>query len=317
MKINKSTIIMMAILTLGALVAAPLLYVFVGPHLNQTQIETLIILVSVMGGSVLFCFLVGQVTHNNSQMDKLWSILPAVYTWVCAFKDNLNPRLVLMAVLVTLWCLRLTMNFARKGAYKLKFWEGEEDYRWKVLREDSMFKGHKIRWIIFNLFFISLYQNFVVLAITFPSLAVMGSTPSLGWADFLVAGIMLFFIIYETIADEQQWKFQIEKWAMINSGKKLDELPTPYNLGFNTIGLWNRSRHPNYLGEQAIWLTFYFFTLACLTGFSWSMAGGLMLVVLFAGSSQMQESISTNKYPLYSDYCQKCSKFLPFKKYRG
>lgn len=34
-----------------------------------------------------------------------------------------------MAILVNLWGIRLTLNFARKGGYSWKFWEGEEDYR--------------------------------------------------------------------------------------------------------------------------------------------------------------------------------------------
>ena len=38
-----------------------------------------------------------------SQMDKLWSLLPIVYTWVIAVKGGMNIRLVVMAVLATLW----------------------------------------------------------------------------------------------------------------------------------------------------------------------------------------------------------------------
>ena len=42
---------------------------------------------------------------------------------------------------------------------------------------------------------------------------------------------------------------------------KLEDLPEPYNLGFNTFGLWNISRHPNYFAEQMIWVSFYIFTI--------------------------------------------------------
>ena len=89
----------------------------------------------------------------------------------------------------------------------------------------------------------------------------------------------------ELVADEQQWAFQTCKWAMLKAGKKLEELPMPYRLGFNTTGLWGRSRHPNYLGEQGTWAAFYLFTVGAGCGIlNWSMAGALLLVALFLGS---------------------------------
>lgn len=316
MKMSKSALIVMAVLTLAGLVMCPLLYVYVGPHFSQNQIDTLIILASICGGSALYTFIVGELTHNNSQMDKLWSILPAVYTWVVAIKGNMQPRLIIMAALATLWAIRLTMNFARKGAYKLKFWAGEEDYRWKVLRESEIFKGHPFRWMLFSFFFISIYQNLIVLLTTIPALASMEGALPLNYVDYIAAGLTAFFILYETAADEQQWKFQIEKWAMINAGMKLEDLPEPYNKGFNTVGLWNVSRHPNYLGEQGTWVAFFLFSVGALHAFNYSIAGCLLLIVLFIGSSNMSESISLTKYPEYVVYCQKVSKFFPWKKYR-
>ena len=133
---------------------------------------------------------------------------------------------------------------------------------------------------------------------------------------------MTFFLVYETIADEQQWSFQSQKWALIRGGKKLDELPAPYNKGFNTVGLWGHSRHPNYFGEQGIWLSFYVFSIGALvaTGlryiFNWSIVGALLLVVLFLGSSAFAEEISSAKYPEYAHYKKTVSKFFPWKKYR-
>ena len=314
MKLN---IIPMAILIGLSLIVCPLLYVYVGPTLDAAQIGVLKTLGIICGCSALYCFLVGELTGNNSQMDKLWSLLPIVYIWVIAYHGGFQARLVIMAVLVTLWGARLTFNFARKGAYKLKFWEGEEDYRWAVVRGKKEFQPHW-KWMLFNLLFISTYQNALVLLLTFPALVLMGTDAPLGWVDILAAVLTLGFIIYETVADEQQWAFQSRKWALIKAGQKLESLPEPYCKGFNTTGLWNMSRHPNYFAEQGIWISLYLFSVAGGIGLvNWSMAGALLLVVLFMGSSALGEEISASKYPLYQDYCKKVSRFFPISKYNG
>ena len=298
-----------------SIIACPLLYIFVGPALDAAQLDTLKTLGIMVGCSALFCFVVGELTGNNSQMDKLWSLLPIAYTWVIAANGGMTTRLMVMAVLATLWGVRLTFNFARKGAYRLKFWEGEEDYRWAVLRAKKEFQP-RWKWTLFNLFFISIYQNALVLMTTFPALVLMNVDVPFGWLDGLAAALMLGFIIYETVADEQQWAFQSTKWKMIGEGKKLEELPAPYNLGFNTQGLWSRSRHPNYFAEQGTWCAFYLFTVGAGIGiFNWSIIGALLLIVLFLGSSAFAEEISASKYPAYADYCQKVPKFFPGKKY--
>ena len=130
-----------------------------GIDLSNNQIETLKILGYIYLGSVLYCFLVGEISRNNSQMDKLWSILPIAYVWVVAIMGGMTLRLLVIAILVTLWGIRLTFNFARKGAYSIKFWSGKEDYRWLILREKKIFKS-KIVWALFDLLFISMYQNY-------------------------------------------------------------------------------------------------------------------------------------------------------------
>ena len=299
-----------------SIIACPLLYIFVGPSLDASQLEVLKILGIITACSALFCFVVGELTSNNSQMDKLWSLLPIAYTWVIAAHGGMSARLVVMACLATLWGARLTFNFARKGAYKLKFWEGEEDYRWKVLRARKEFQPHW-KWMLFNLFFISIYQNVLVLMITFPALVLMGVDKPFGWVDALAAALMLGFIIYETVADEQQWAFQSAKWKMIKEGRKLEDLPAPYNKGFNTSGLWGISRHPNYFAEQAVWCSFYVFSIGGGIGIiNWSVIGALLLIVLFIGSSAFAEEISSAKYPEYAAYCGKVSKFFPGKRYR-
>ena len=305
----------MGTLLLLSIIVCPVLYFTVGPALDESQLEVLKILGIIAAGSAAFCFIVGEATGNNSQMDKLWSLLPIAYTWVIAVKGGMKIRLVIMAVLATLWGIRLTFNFARKGAYKLKFWEGVEDYRWAVVRSGPAF-SKRWTWMLFDLFFISIYQNALVLMTTFPALVSMRSDAPLGWVDIIAAVVMGGFIIWETVADEQQWAFQTRKWKMIGEGKKLEELPSPYSKGFNTIGLWGRSRHPNYFAEQAIWIGFYIFSIGAGTGIiNWSIIGALLLVVLFQGSSALAEEISGGKYPEYERYCHSVPRFFPGKKY--
>lgn len=314
---QKLNIPLMCTLLLLSLVVCPLLYIYVGPALNDLQLETLKILGIVAGCSALLCFTVGEITGNNSQVDKIWSLIPIAYCWIIAAKGGMHPRLVVMAVLVTLWGIRLTYNFAKKGAYKLRFWEGEEDYRWEKVRT-LPFLQNKAVWMAFDLFFISGYQNALILMFTFPALVCMGSTEPFGWVDAIAAVLMFGFILYETIADKQQWDFQSKKWAMIKSGKTLEELPAPYNKGFNTLGLWNVSRHPNYMAEQAIWVSFYVFSIGAGVGIvNWSMIGALLLIVLFTASTNLVEGISGDKYPEYAEYCKKVNKFFPGHKYNA
>lgn len=291
--------------------------IFSSLSLSDLQSHTFEILCIIAACSAAYCFIVGEITHNNSQMDKLWSILPPVYVWVVAAMGGFAPRLVVMAILVTLWGARLTYNFALKGAYSWKFWTGEEDYRWPWLRRRKFFKNRWV-WTLFNLLFISIYQNLLVLLITLPAVAVMSSIRPFGVLDVVAALLMLGFIIYETVADLQQWRFQSAKWGMIHSGKKLEELPEPYCRGFNTSGLWRVSRHPNYLGEQGIWVSFYLFSVVAGAGvLNWSICGAVLLILLFLGSSTLGEYISKSKYPEYANYVKSVNRFFPGRPYRG
>jgi steroid 5-alpha reductase family enzyme len=292
-----------------------------GINLNDLQKETLLILAIICGASALYCFVVGEITHNNSQMDKLWSILPIVYLWVIAVKSGMSVRIVVMAVLVSIWGLRLTANFASRGAYSLKFWSGEEDYRWSVLRQDKTLRSPVV-WAVFDLLFISIYQNALVLAICLPALAVMPSGIAFTVMDYVAAALSFLFIIYETIADREQSAFQKKKHQLLSEGKDLKSLPAPYDKGFNTHGLWAVSRHPNYFAEQSFWVSIYLFTIgASVTHyaiFNWTMVGCLLLIMLFTGSSSFAEKISSSKYPEYSLYQSSVSKYfpIPWKKYR-
>src|SRR5690606_21993470 len=162
-----------------------------------------------------------------------------------------------------------------------KFWTGEEDYRWSILRAKPGFEQNW-KWTLFNFVFISAYQMALILLITLPALKAMDSQFALTWVDFLLAAIIVTLIIIEFIADQQQYNYQQEKYRKIKAG---EELTGKYALGFTHTGLWGFVRHPNYAAEQAIWIALYFFSVVA-TGhwINWSIAGCLLLVLLFVGS---------------------------------
>lgn len=288
-------------------------------NLNFTSIEwaALIQVFQVTLGVALLCFVVGELTGNNSQVDKIWSLIPIYYGWHFAAAAGFEPRTNIMAILVTLWGLRLTFNFARRGGYSLKFWGGEEDYRWSVLRQTPALQS-RWTWMLFNLFFICLYQNALILLFTLPILeAWRFSYNALGTADYLVAGLMFLLIVIETLADQQQYVYQTEKHRRLNAAKQGDATPAAdpyYKKGFTHTGLWKYMRHPNYAAEQGIWICFYLFTVSAgSTWINWSIIGAVLLLFLFRGSSDFSENITAAKYPDYADYQKKTPRFIPWK----
>ena len=70
--------------------------------------------------------------------------------------------------------------------------------------------------------------------------------------DLVTSVVFLTLLITETIADQQQWNFQTQKYALKNAGKELVPL---YDIGFY-------STHANYASEQGMWIVFYLFSVA-------------------------------------------------------
>lgn len=266
-------------------------------------------LIFIMLATILVCFIVGELTRNFSQVDKIWSLIPLVYSWVVYAAFPNSPRILLMTLLVTIWGLRLTYNFSRKGGYNIIPWKGEEDYRWNILRQSPLLKK-PLMTSLFNLLFIAIFQNILILLFTSPIIiAAENSNVSLNYVDFLAAGFMFLFIIIETISDNQLFNFHLQKQnKMARDGKYQNSL----SKGFMVDGFWKFVRHPNFAAEQAIWISFYFFSVAASgEWFNWSIIGMILLVLLFEGSSRFTETISSGKYAEYENYKQKVPKFIP------
>ena len=254
-------------------------------------------------------FVVSELTRNYSQVDRLWSLMPIVYVWLFAARGAWDSRLVLMAVLVTAWGLRLSFNFWRRGGYGWPPWSGEEDHRWAVLRKRPELAA-PWRWRLFNLGFISLYQNLLLLLLVTPAVVAWGARgTALAAMDVVAAVLILGLLLVETIADNQQYRFQAEKHRRLATGAPLDG---DYAAGFLRHGLFRHVRHPNFTAEQGIWCAFYLFSVAATGAWlNWSVIGAVLLILLFQGSTRFTEEISAAKYPGYEAYRRAVPALLP------
>lgn len=229
--------------------------------------------------------------------------MPWIYAWYWLISNgSFKPRLLIMTFLATLWGVRLTYNFWIKGGFS-----GGEDYRWEVVRQ--WFPGW--RWEVFNLVFICLFQQFVILAFTVPAVAAMQSDVALTWIDAIAAFLYLMLVLGEAIADRQMFAFQTEKYRRKSCGEDLGA----YARGFIESGLWRYSRHPNYFCEVSMWWVFYLFSIPA-TGkvLNWTICGAVFLSGLFllpGASLDITEALSSCKYPEYSEYKSRVSKFFP------
>ncbi|KAG0205915.1 hypothetical protein BGX28_002557 [Mortierella sp. GBA30] len=265
------------------------------------------------------CWFMSMATGNNSWIDKLWSIVPVLYAIHFSVRDMLYwpsdvafryvPRVYIATVLIVIWGVRLTYNFYRKGGYAF---DGE-DYRWPYVSA----KIPSFFWFFFNIFFVCIYQNLLLVAITVPVYTAwrtsLVQTQPLNWIDALATVTFIIGLALEIVADNQQWNFQEAKKKAI-AGKEV--LTGDFKRGFLTQGLFKYSRHPNFFGELTLWWSVYLFSVAA--GYpvynAWlnpSISGVVSLTLLFQGSTALTEYLSAQKYPSYKLYKRTTSRLIP------
>lgn len=267
--------------------------------------------ISILTVTIVLCFVISELTNNYSQVDKIWSIMPIIYSIVTLSAFPTSPRIWIMTSLVTFWGLRLSYNFYRKGGYNIIPWKGEEDYRWAILRENPLLKG-RFRNMLFNLIFISIYQQVLIMLFTTPLLlAARHADAALTLTDFLAAFFMFGFILIETIADNQLYNFHQQKKKQIPADERFSQSLVK---GFMVDGFWKHVRHPNFAAEQAIWVSFYFFSISASGQWlNWTISGSILLILLFVGSSEFTENISKSKYSGYEEYIKQIPRFIPLR----
>ena len=258
-------------------------------------------------GLAATCFAFGLATGDCSWVDRLWSVVPVVFAWIYAARGGFGPRASTAALIVTLWGIRLTGNFTRRGGYS-----GTEDYRWSALRERI---PSPLAWQAFNAAFISAGQLGVIILFSAP----IGLFATRGRdfdAVFAASALLpLFFLAYEAAADREQWEFQRRKGARLAAraaGAERTEDPEA-EAGFRSSGLFRLSRHPAYFGELGFWWSLYLIGAAGSGSLvNWTAVGPIALTAIFAGSTRFTESLSAGKYPAYADYRASTSAVIPW-----
>jgi steroid 5-alpha reductase family enzyme len=236
-------------------------------------------------------FAISTAAGNASLYDPYWSVAPAVIVIAWTIDDQtVSVREGLVSVLVLIWAVRLTANWAVS-------WRGlaHEDWRYVQIREQT--RG-RLWWWLVNLTGIQLMPTLVVFAgllAAWPALTAGGR--ALGPLDVVAAIVTPAAILVEATADRQLRRFTRDP---AHRGMVIDR------------GLWSRSRHPNYLGEIAFWWGLWLFGLAAAPGWWWTIAGPIVMVLLFAlVSVPLMDRRSLQRRPAYAEVMRRIPALLP------
>lgn len=241
----------------------------------------------------LFIWIFNLATSNISHMDRLWGILPNVYSALFLFTAvYFNPaseqdktysvlksdsssltRLGLMSGLMLLWGVRIVYVFWRRGYYRMD----HEDHRWESVRAKLRYPERKLPFHIYNFVLMAFIQNWILIGHALPMWFVqtnrsggrLSAQAPLNAFDIVLVVLFLVFFMFEYFGDEQQWNFQENKKKWLADTKEGADLSryTPeevedYKRGFLVKGLFAYCRHPNYFGELFMWWTIWAFTLS-------------------------------------------------------
>jgi steroid 5-alpha reductase family enzyme len=239
---------------------------------------------------VSFLWIWSVLIKNVSIVDIFWGFGFVLVNVLYVFNlEVINPRNLLLLILVSIWGLRLTIYLAIRNIGK------GEDYRYQQFRKQY---GENRYWW-FSYFQVFLLQGALILIVSIPLLAIHTSNSSgeLYWLDYISIIIWLIGFSFEAGGDYQLYNF---KKNTKNKGKVL-------NTGF-----WKYTRHPNYFGDSAVWWSFALFSIAA--GGYWQVIGAIimtLLIIKVSGVALLEKTLNITK-PKYKEYIEKTNSFLPW-----
>lgn len=230
-------------------------------------------------------FGVGRWRKKLNTVDVAWGSGFALVAWLVVIQQP-SIRSWLIAILVSLWALRLTNHLARR------VFSSGEDPRYKELSDK--WRGNFWLRAYFSIFVL---QGLLVVIISLPiSLAASQSYPMLSWLSVVGVLIWLVGFVVESVGDRQLRQFVSQP---TNRGKVMD------------TGLWRYSRHPNYFGEMTQWWGIGVIGLQTSWGVV-GLLGPLVLTVLLRFVSGVPMIENRRKAdPAYRRYMARTSMLVP------
>jgi steroid 5-alpha reductase family enzyme len=245
----------------------------------------LLVILSLM----VLLWLISLALKNSSIVDIFWGTGFAISAWVyfVLTPDGFMLRKLLIAILTTIWGLRLSLYILWRNAGK------GEDFRYQVWRKEA---GANWWWRSF--FKVFLLQGILMWIISAPLLAAQfRSTPNrLTVLDFLGAALWLIGFFFEAVGDLQLARFKAD----------------PANKGMvMKHGVWRYTRHPNYFGDAAQW--WGFFLIAASAGGWWTVFSPFIMTLFLlrvSGVTLLEKTLSSR--PGYNEYIASTSAFVPW-----
>ena len=247
-------------------------------------------------------FIFSRLYKNSSFYDAYWSVVPPLIALYWAIEATAieataieatavavdGTRAWLVIVLVWLWGIRLTINWAT-------YWPGLEHEDWRY----GPIKTNAGKWnALADFSAIHLFPTVIVFVACLPIYAAvaMDARP-FNWLDYVAAAVTALAIIIELLSDIQLHRFLAHR-------KEGEIMKT---------GLWAYSRHPNYFGEWLFWAGLALFGIAAVpSAWWWVLPGAIAMLVMFlAASIPMIDKRSLARRPEYGEHMKRVSGFVP------
>jgi steroid 5-alpha reductase family enzyme len=228
--------------------------------------------------------------RDASVADVGWGLGFVLLTMVYALRSPvLTPRSWLVAVLITLWGVRLSLHIARRGRGK------GEDPRYKAMRAAQ---GPTFWWR--SLFTVFWLQAAILWVVGMPILVAVRAPRPAGLTILDALGALIFAIGFgfEAVGDYQLDRFKADPSSR---GQVLER------------GLWRYTRHPNYFGDATLWWGLYVIAAATPGGWLTLPGPALMtyLLIRVSGVRLLENGLKTSK-PGYHAYITRTPSFFPW-----
>lgn len=241
--------------------------------------------------ATIIVYLGSCILKNASVYDPYWSIAPMVMTPLFIHLTvGFHFYTILILALIELWGLRLTLNWFHR-------FKGLSHQDWRYTHFQTQ---HPKLWWLISLGGIHLLPTLVVFMAMLPVFSYINAfykTVEINGTLVICICVAILAIVIETLADIQMDYF---KKHTQRSGE------------INRIGLWKKSRHPNYFGEILFWVSMFLFCISVASNM-WVMIFSPLVVFLLFGvvSIPMMEKRQLQTKPEYEKYKKETNLLLP------